>query len=261
MTLCPIPVKTVFWVGLLVGALSAQGRCASAETGDQVRRTVEQSIDVMQQLQKSQDTWAGRRAQLLARYRSLQAENKRLEQINGDLGQRLALEEKAVVEARRKVESAHWIENELQAYLESVVARLEAFIQTDLPFLPAERSQRVASVKECLLRPDSGAAEKYRRVMEALQIEAEYGRSAEVVQQSVLIDGQPLTVDILRLGRIAVFWRTPDGRRAGHFDRATGAYAPLDSRYHGEIEKAMEIARRERTTDLVRLPVGRIVVQ
>lgn len=261
MTLRRIQVKRVCSVGLLFGLLLVPRPVGAAETGDRVRQTVEQTIDVMQKAQQQEDAWAEQRADLLARFQSLQAEKKRLERTREGLEQRLAFEEKALLEARRKAEGARWIEHELQGYLESVVARLEEFIRKDLPFLPAERSQRIASVKECLMRPDSGVAEKYRRVMEALQIEADYGRSAEVVQDRVLIDGKPLMVDILRLGRIAVFWRTPDGSRAGHFDPATGEYEPLDSRYHREIEKAMQIARRERTTDLVRLPLGRIVVQ
>ncbi len=261
MTLRRIQIKTVCSVGLLVGLLFCQRPAAVAETGDQVRQTVEQSIDVLQKAQQQEDAWAGQRADLLARYQSLQAEKKRLERAREGLEQRLAFEEKAMVEARRKAEGARWIELELQGYLESVVARLEEFIRKDLPFLPAERSQRIASVKECLMRPDSGGAEKYRRVMEALQIEAEYGRSAEVYPDSVSIDSELLTLEMLRLGRTALFWRTPEGTRAGHYDPATGAYAPLDSRYHREIEKAMAIARRERTTELVRLPVGRIVAQ
>jgi hypothetical protein len=151
------------------------------------------------------------------------------------------------------------IREELQSYLESVVAQLEEFIKKDFPFLLNERAARLDSIKETLTRPDKPAAEKYRKVMEALQIEAEYGRTVEVYQDTIDLNGQSVLMDILRLGRLSLFCQTPGGKMVGHYDRAAGRWVSLPSRYRREIHNAVEMARRERTIDLVRLPIGRIV--
>jgi CRISPR/Cas system-associated endonuclease Cas3-HD len=110
----------------------------------------------------------------------------------------------------------------LESYLGSTVTALEEFIQQDLPFLRKERKMRLASIRETLSHPEKTAAEKYRRVMEAFQVEAEYGRTVEVYQETIDIEGQPILVDILRLDRLSLFCQSPDGKIAAHYDRTTG---------------------------------------
>ena len=147
----------------------------------------------------------------------------------------------------------------MQSYLASVVAQLEEFIKKDIPFLLKERDARLASIKETLALPDKPAAEKYRRAMEALQIEAEYGRSVEVYQDTIDLNGQSVLMDIMRLGRLSLFCQTPDGM-VGHYDRSAGRWVSLPSKYRREINNAVDMARRQRTIDLVRLPIGRISI-
>jgi hypothetical protein len=97
-------------------------------------------------------------------------------------------------------------------------------------------------------------------IMEALQVETEYGRTVEVYQEAIDLNGEKIVVDILRLGRLSLFFQTPDGKLVGHYDRVTNKWVSLASRYRRDINKAVEIARRERSIDLVKLPIGRIIV-
>lgn len=234
---------------------------ALAGEGEQLRRTVEQTIEVERQTQKKEDGWAARQAELRTRYLALVPEKERLEKTKAAAQTRLNAEAKLVAEAQRRAGGAQWLEQDLQASLEEIVSRLEKTIAADLPFLPDERSRRIAGVRETLANGENSPAEKYRRVMEALQVETEYGRSVEVYQDTVEIEGQKLVLDILRLGRVSLFCRTPDGSITGQYDRASGKYVSLPGTYHREIAKAMEIARKERSTELVRLPLGRIALQ
>ena len=95
--------------------------------------------------------------------------------------------------------------------------------------------------------------------METLQIETEYGRTLEVYQETIDLKNRSVLVDILRLGRLSIFCQTPDGKVAGVYNRATRAWTILSSRYSRDIGKTIEMARHERTVDLVRLPIGRII--
>ena len=63
---------------------------------------------------------------------------------------------------------------------------------------------------------------------------------------------------MLRLGRVSLFWRTPDGKRAGEYDIAGSRWAELPEKYHGEIQSAMDMAARIRPVEIIELPVGRI---
>ncbi len=116
-----------------------------------------------------------------------------------------------------------------------------------------------------MVQPEAGFAEKYRRLMEALEIEADYGQTTEVYQQSIMLDegtnDQMVMVDILRVGRLALFFRTPNGQKVGHWDRANEKWALLPDKYRRNINSAMEMALRRRTVEMVKLPLGRITPQ
>jgi hypothetical protein len=53
---------------------------------------------------------------------------------------------------------------------------LSAFIQLDSPFLAQERQDRLLQLQNMINKADISEAEKYRRILEAYQIEADYGR-------------------------------------------------------------------------------------
>ncbi|OEU84402.1 MAG: hypothetical protein BA865_06060 [Desulfobacterales bacterium S5133MH4] len=226
---------------------------------DEIQETVVETIEVRQETQKKEDAWAGTKTELTARYRSLKANQDHLKKLKLKTEKALAAQKARLSEYERRIKERARIKEELEYYLESVVANLEEFIKKDLPFLSEERSARLSSIKETLERPDKPVTEKYRRVMEAIQVETEYGRTVEVYQDTVDLDGQSVLADILRLGRLSLFCRTPDGTKTGRYDQAAQGWEVLPSAYCREIGKAVEMARRERTIDIVRMPIGRIV--
>lgn len=237
---------------------SASGQ---ADAPAKVQQTMEQAIEIRQQTQGQSDEWAGRKQELQARHDFLLKEKGRLQSAVALAKERRNLEAKLVAEIRRGIEGATEYERDLMPFLEMTLARLEETVSRDLPFLLQERSQRLSALREVLVRPDATAAEKMRRFMEALQVEAEYGRSVEVYQDTINMDGASHLVDVLRLGRVSLFCRTPDGSVVGRFDPVTRQFVSLPAGTHEKVARAMEVARRERTAELLELPIGRIEIQ
>jgi hypothetical protein len=104
-------------------------------------------------------------------------------------------------------------------------------------------------------------SEKYRKVMEALLVEAEYGFTIEAYQETITIDGQPLLADIFRLGRISLFYQSLDRKRCGFYNAAKGVWQSLDTVHNPAIQAALDIAAKRRPVELLSLPVGRMVLQ
>ena len=120
----------------------------------------------------------------------------------------------------------------------------------------------MTDLKNALVQPDTGIAERYRRVMEAVKVETEYGGTVEVYPAAIEV-GFPegdrrIMADVLRVGRLALFWRSPDGNAVGHWDRVAAAWTTLPDRYRRSINDATEMALKRRTIDMVNLPLGRI---
>jgi predicted nuclease with TOPRIM domain len=225
-----------------------------------IQKEVTQAIEIRQETQKNEDAWAGKKAGLMSRYRTLISQKENLEKAKTCIKERLKGQQNLVAEIERRTSESERIRDELQSCLESIVTRLGEFIKRDLSFLTKERSYRLDSIRETLSRPDKTATEKLRRVMEALQVEAEYGRTVEVYQDTIDLDGQHVLVDVLRLGRLSLFCQTPDSKTVGHYNRATGRWVSLSPGYRRNINKAVDMARRERVIDLIKLPIGRINV-
>ena len=89
-------------------------------------------------------------------------------------------------------------------------------------------------------------------------MEVTYGHTVEAYQDTIDLEGTPLLMDMLRVGRVSLFCCSPDGSVVGQYDRVSGKFVPLPKEAAREVGKALEIARRERTADLVDLPIGRI---
>jgi hypothetical protein len=104
-------------------------------------------------------------------------------------------------------------------------------------------------------RADVTTSEKFRRIMEAYQIENEYGRTIEAYRASLVAGGRESTVDFLRFGRIALLYQTLDGLEAGVWDQTNGRWEPLNSGYRSAIRAGLKIARKQAAPDLIRLPL------
>jgi hypothetical protein len=136
-----------------------------------------------------------------------------------------------------------------------MIDAIETFVALDLPFLIEERTERIAELRKLMTRADVTDAEKYRQIMEAYQIENEYGRTIESYRGVVELGGRETTVDFLRFGRIALVYQSLDQADSGVWNQETRSWDPLDSSYRSAIRQGLRIARKQAAPDLIRLPL------
>ncbi len=215
-------------------------------------------VSTRQDTQDHLDDWAEQKADLTSRFRSARANVDWLQSRRSDELEKVAALEERIAEMKRRLTEARRLESSIQDSLMVILVKLEKTVRNSSPFLPEERNLRLDSVRRDLVQPDVPSAEKLRRLLEALQVEAGYASTVEVYQDRIEIEGQDIHVDILRLGRLSLFWRTSDGSRVGHYDRAANCWAELPGRHGHAIARAMEMATRMRPMDLIDLPLGRI---
>lgn len=233
---------------------------AEEVTGKILEEQVDKTIEIEKETQEHIKKWSEAKGELHASLESLEEEKKAIQQRMKKLEPLLRIEERENSEYLRKKEAQKRVREELSTYLDSLLIALTAQIDRDLPFSSDERRGRLRALEELLVNPSESPAEKFRRVFEALQIEAEYGSTVDVVQKNIDIEGEKLLVDIFRLGRISLFFLTIDNKRAGYFDRVSRSWQPLPLNSAEELKKAMAIARMERSAEFVNLPLGRIVL-
>ena len=101
-------------------------------------------------------------------------------------------------------------------------------------------------------RADVSLAEKYRRVLEAYQVETEYGRTIEAYQDDLILEDETRTVNFLRIGRVGLYYLTLDGQEAGAWNEG---WQSLDDSYRQAIDKGLKVAKKQLPPDLLVLPL------
>lgn len=132
---------------------------------------------------------------------------------------------------------------------------LEEFIRLDMPFLTEERQARLNLIKEMMDRPDVSLPDKYRRIMETYQIEMEYGRNIATEKRVIEINGQSITVETLRIGRLALLYQTLDGEDSGLWNKGTEQWESLPGKYNKSIAEGIRIAKKQSPPALFKIPV------
>src|SRR5262249_43775831 len=132
---------------------------------------------------------------------------------------------------------------------------LERFVSLDVPFLAEERRRRIANLKDMMERADVTVSEKYRRVVEAYQIEMEYGRTLEAYEARLGDSADARTVEFLRVGRVALMYQTLDRKETGYWDARKRQWV-VDNEYGHAFAKNIEVAKKMRAPDLLVVPVA-----
>jgi hypothetical protein len=134
---------------------------------------------------------------------------------------------------------------------------LEQFVELDVPFQKEERLQRVQFLRDNLDRADVSVAEKFRGVLEAYNIELQYGRGIDTYRGTIELNGADREVDFLRVGRIALVYQTTDGAVSGAWDASNRVWEELGSgEYDAAIRKGIRIAKKQATIELLNMPVA-----
>lgn len=231
------------------------------DTGEKVRSTVEDSINTRKQTQEEREQWQEEKQELTGRYDKLQEKKKRLEKKQQLLEEKKAAAQKRVSDKEKKLADIEQITEDIEPFVMQTADRIEEMVENDLPFLEAEREKRTERIRELTADPEKSVSEKYRRVMEALLVEAEYGNTIEAYQKNIEVGGRSLRANIFRLGRIGLFYQTMDQEECGWFNPAENSWEKLPARYNKNIAAALDIAGERQPAELLTLPLGRMVVK
>lgn len=256
-------VKLLVWFMVLTEmAFVLSGKVVNADTlAKEVKASVEKAVDIRQNTQKNEEAWFQEKEKLKAEYIALEKEQKKLLEDGIKLLEQKSSLDKTIGELNLALRDVREITTGLDPFLKEVLLDIETLVENDPPMLKQERKKRVATLRSILHKQDVPISEKFRKTMETLFIEAQYGNTVEVYQENILLEKQTLLVDIFRLGRLSLFCKTPDGKVTGFYDPVTNLWQTLPASYNGEIIKGVEMGSKQRAMDFLTLPLGRVVTQ
>jgi hypothetical protein len=249
-------INAVFVFFIILPAPGAQ-----TSVDKQIKAPVAESIRVRQATQKNEEQWRDDRQKLIARFEQLELDQQRFSARKSALEEKTAAAVVRITAKEKQLTDIETIQTRIVPMIDNLVVGLRRYLDHDLPFLPDERQKRLAHLEALRLDPDVPVSEKFRKVMEALLIEAEYGNTIEVYQQTITVDGHDMLVNIFRLGRISLFFQTLDSKTCGVFNVAASAWQTLPVSFNNTIQTAMDIGVKRQPAEILNLPLGRMNIQ
>ncbi|QPG05219.1 DUF3450 domain-containing protein [Salinimonas marina] len=232
---------------------------AMAQDDDVLKPVVDEAAKINESAAQSQEKINQITDQIdnkLQQFKTLNKEVDGLQVYNDQLRKQIENQQQEMQDLNESIDEVSVIERQITPLMIRMIDGLEQFIELDVPFLPEERAKRVAGLKELMGRSDVAASEKFRRVMEAYQVEMEYGRTMEAYNGMHTINGQERDVEFLRLGRTALIYQTRDGSSQGAWNKKTGQWERLSGSYRTQITKGLRMAKKQLAPDMLMLPVA-----
>ncbi len=186
-------------------------------------------------------------------YKGVLKEIEGLQVYIGQVQAQVSNQERELAEIANAVGEVQVFDRQVVPLMLRMIDALDQFVALDVPFLKAERSERVERMRKLLGRADVTVPEKFRNVMTAYSTEVNYGSTIEAYRGK-LDDGRE--VDFLRVGRIALLYRTLDGLESGRWSSGDRNYAVLPRSYNSHVLQGIRIAREQAAPDLIHVPVN-----
>lgn len=231
----------------IVSPASAQFRAAL----DESRASVDEGARSQQRVEELDD----QAAELLGDYRAAQKQRDLLRRFNESRAREVENQLLEIQGLEQDVENIEGLQRATTPLLEDMVATLEKFVAADIPFLQEERSERMDRLRSVMSDSTQTAASRYGLIMEAYQIENEYGRTLDSYEGVVDNDGEQLKVQYLRIGRLALIYKTADNSILRIYDRGSRSFVDLNKSFMPDVVTAIRIANEQLPPDLMIIPV------
>jgi len=242
---------SVFASALLVASFNVQ-----AQEIDPVLDTSRQAAQGTSESQERIDQIDARTQELLNDYRASLKQLEQLNRYNESQQRQVEAQRREIESLTNDIDNIASLQRAVQPLMEDMVTALGRLVEADLPFLMDERRQRVARLEGVMDDPARSPAERYRLVVEAYQIENEYGRTIEAYRGDIEVDGRQYeNVEFLRIGRTALIFRTDDWEVMKRYNARSGEWVDLDGSFQPAIRDGIRIAREQIPPDLMTIPV------
>ena len=192
---------------------------------------------------------------LISEYRLTNKKIESLNIFNRQLSAVIVSQNEELESLQRQIDDVEEVGRAVTPLMLKMIDSLDRFVELDVPFLAEKRKTRIDGLRVLMRRSDVADAERYRRILEAYQVENDFGRTIEAYAGTVQKDGADVPVDFLRIGRIGLLYQTRDGAEVGAWNHKEGVFEPLDSSYFNWVAEGLRVAKKQSAPQLIRIPL------
>lgn len=240
---------------LAVAMLLADRAAAQSPLGQAIQVSQEAAEETAQH-QARIDELDEETQRLVGEYRGYLRQLEQLQRYNESQRRQLNAQEAEMDSLRQDIGNITKLQRAVQPLMEDMLHGLQRIVAADLPFLPGERKERIERLTRMMDDPGRSPAQRFRLLVEAYQIENEYGRTIEAYRGDVTANGEHFeNVEFLRIGRLTLVFRSDDGGVLKRFDPQVAEWVKLDDGFRPHVRTALRMARQQIPPDLLMVPL------
>ena len=244
---------------LMVGSAAVLMLAGGTVSAQQLDPPIEKRVEANEsgaESQKRVETMSTATDELISEYRLTNKKIESLNIFNRQLSAVIVSQNEELASLQRQIDDVEEVGRSVTPLMLKMIDSLAQFVEVDFPFLSEKRRARVDGLRVLMRRSDVADAERYRRILEAYQVESDFGRTIEAYPGVLNKDGAEVPVDFLRVGRIGLIYQTRDLEEVGAWNAELGAFEVLDSSYFNWVSEGLRVAKKQSAPQLIRIPLA-----
>jgi len=193
--------------------------------------------------------------ELFIEYRGIVDETENLKVYNDYVSTLVADQQRSIDSLQTQIDGIDGVKRGVVPLMFRMIDSLEQFIDLDIPINLDERKERIERLRDVMANSNVTTSEQFRQVIEAYQIENQYGRQIQAYQGKLDYQGTEITVDFFNLGRTAHLALSLDGKSAWVWDNDSRAWEELGPEYINAVVIAVRMANKLLPPNLLKLPI------
>jgi hypothetical protein len=193
--------------------------------------------------------------ELFIEYRGVVDETENLKVYNDYVSTLVADQQRSIDSLQTQIDGIDGVKRGVVPLMFRMIDSLEQFIELDVPIKLDERRKRVERLRDVMANSNVTTSEQFRQVIEAYQIENQYGQFMAPYQGTLDFQGTEITVDFVNLGRTALMALSLDQKNAWVWDNDARAWEVLGAEYINPVVIAVRMANKRLPANLLKLPI------
>jgi hypothetical protein len=252
-------VNAMHRAGIAFAVVAVSALCVSSASGQQLDPPIDAAIEANEAGAASQrrvESISTETDSLIAEYRLTNKKIESLQIFNRQLRQVIDSQNEELASLQKQIDGVEEVGRAVTPLMLKMIEALDQFVQFDVPFLIDERKDRVQRLRVLMRQSDVAEPERYRAILEAYQIESDYGRTVDSSPGTIEKDGVEIPVDFLRVGRVGLMYKTRDAEGYGVWNQETKSWQELDrGDYANWIDEGLRVAKKQAAPQLIRVPL------
>ena len=256
-------MKRVATIGSVTAIIAALGLATSLPATAQFQTALEVSRATADEAKKAQQDIDNVDDQTKDLANQFSADQRQLDaslRYNRSLSNTIEGQNRQIARLQDDITNVASLQQAVEPLMEDMVSAFEKFVDADMPFNlegTNGRRARAINLRDAVNDPDKSAAQKYRQIIEAYQLEAQFGRTINVFEGAIDIDGVETGGEFLQIGRVELFFKTDDDSVLKAWDNQSKSWGDISKSFLPDLKNATRIAKQQAAPNLFPLPLKR----